>query len=270
MADPRWTPTDDTPKVFARLSGDHNPVHLDPEHARAAGFDTVIVHGMNVLGAAARAAHTFAPDGTMLRVLDVRFAKPVLPGQTVSHAGAPKERPEGVKIALTATLDDAESTRIMNPASFTFGRAEGGWDLPRNVVLDPDEKDVHGDAYTFTDADLDAYRGVTAPDRVADGEGVPPMAVFLGMTGALEKAFKGVEPEKPGTWVHLRQTGVFYAPVAAGVAYRCRIQGGRTIVRNAKMGAHVTIPFVVEAVDDDALAATGSCVLLYAFDKEEA
>ncbi len=270
MADPRWTPTDDTPRVFARLSGDYNPVHMDPEHARAAGFDTVIVHGMNVVGAAARAAHVFAPEGTMLRVLDVRFANPVLPGQTVSHAGATKERPEGTKVSLTATLDDADSTRIMNPASFTFGSPAGGWPLPRNVVLDPEDEDVHGDPYTFSADELSEYGAITAPDVTAVDEGVPPMAVFLGMTGALEKAFRGVEPDKPGTWVHLRQTGVFYAPVQEGVAYCCRIQGGRTVVRNAKMGAHVTIPFVVEAVDDGALAATGTCVLLYAFDKEEA
>jgi hypothetical protein len=270
MADPRWTPTDDTPRVFARLSGDHNPVHLDPEHARAAGFPTVIVHGMNVLGAAARAAHVFAPEGTMLRELDVRFANPVLPGQSVSHAGAIKEKPGSIKVALTATLDDEAATRIMNPAAFTFGPPEGDWPLPRGVVLDPDEQDVPGDDYALDDADLSDYDAITAPDRTAAGEGIPPMAVFLGMTGALEKAFRGVEPEKPGTWVHLRQTGVFYAPVRKAVAYRCRIQGGRTVVRNADMGAHVTIPFVVEAVDDGALAATGSCVLLYAFDKEEA
>lgn len=270
MADPRWTPNDETPKVFARLSGDYNPVHMDPEHARAAGFDREIVHGMNVVGAAARAAHTFAPQGTMLRELDVRFAKPVLPNQTVSHAGAVKERPQGLKVTLTATLDDAESTRIMNPASFTFGSPEGDWPLPRKVVLDPEDKDVHGDPYRFTAQDLDDYRGITSPDATAAGEGVPPMAVLLGMTGALEKAFKGVEPERPGTWVHLRQTGVFYRPVEQDVDYVCRIQGGRTVLRTAKMGAHVTIPFVVELADGGALAATGACVLLYAFEEEEA
>ena len=252
MADPRWTPTDQTPQVFARLSGDHNPVHLDPDHARAAGFDDVIVHGMNVLGAAARAAHVFAPAGSMLRALDVRFAKPVLPGQTVSHAGSVKERPEGIKVSLTATLDDEEHTRIMSPASFTFGPREGGWPQPRNVVLDADDEDVPGDDYSFAAEDLEQYCSITAPDATAPGEGVPPMAVLLGMTGALEKAFRGVEPEKPGTWVHLRQTGVFYTPVRAGLVYRCRIQAGRAVVRNAAMGAHVTIPFVVEAVSETA------------------
>ena len=269
MPDPTWTPNDATPPVFARLSGDHNPVHLDPDFAREAGFETVIVHGMNVLGAAARAAQTFAPGGTMLRSLDVRFARPVLPGQSVSHAGALKELARGVKVSLTATLDDADATRIMSPATFVFGPVEGGWDLPRGVELDPDDQDVPGDEYSYDDAAIAEYRGITQPAPAAADEPVPPMVALLGMTGALEKAFRGVEPEKPGTWVHLRQTGVFYRPVEPGLAMRCRIQGGKTVVRNAKMGAHVSIPFVVEAVGDGELVATGSCVLLYAF-KEEA
>ncbi|MEE2827804.1 MAG: MaoC/PaaZ C-terminal domain-containing protein, partial [Myxococcota bacterium] len=62
-----WTPGKRTPAVFAELSGDFNPVHLDDEHARAAGFDGVIVHGMCVLGASARAAHFLAPEGSVLQ-----------------------------------------------------------------------------------------------------------------------------------------------------------------------------------------------------------
>ncbi len=90
MTLPTWTPTADNPSVFARLSGDYNPVHLDEEHARGAGFATVIIHGMNVLGAAARAAHAAAPAASALRTIDIRFANPVLPGETLSFDAAGK------------------------------------------------------------------------------------------------------------------------------------------------------------------------------------
>ena len=32
--------------LYAAASGDHNPLHLDAETARAAGFDSPVVHGM--------------------------------------------------------------------------------------------------------------------------------------------------------------------------------------------------------------------------------
>ncbi len=262
-----WTPGREHPTVFARLSGDYNPVHLDEEHARGAGFDTVIIHGMNVVGASARAAHLWAPAGSMLRELDVRFANPVLPDQTVGFDAALKERDDRLKVSLRATLEDG--TRIMNPASFTFGPVDGEQPLGRRVNPEPDEQDVIGDVYRFEPEQLSEYGSITQPTEEIADEGVPPMACLLGMTGALEKAFRGVEPEKPGTWVHLRQQGIFYEPIAAGVDYVCRIQGGQTIVRDGKIGAHVTIPFLVETPEPRRIVSSGACVLLYAFEQEE-
>jgi hypothetical protein len=260
-----WTPDRETPKVFARLSGDFNPVHMDEEHARAAGFDTVIVHGMCVLGAAARAACLFAPHGSVLRELDVRFANPVLPGQRIDFDGQTKERGGNLKVGLDARLDG--ETRIMSPASFTFGAAEQDWEVPRRVVLDTSEQDVVGDVYRFAGAGIDDYLRITAPNELPEGEGIPPMAGLLGMTGALEKAFRGVEPEHPGTWVHLRQQGVFYRPIELDTDYVCRIQNGLTVVRNSKIGVHVTIPFLVETPVERGLVNSGACVLLYAYER---
>lgn len=38
--------------AYAEASGDHNPIHQDPEVARAVGLPDVIAHGMWTLGAA--------------------------------------------------------------------------------------------------------------------------------------------------------------------------------------------------------------------------
>ena len=262
-----WTPDRDTPKVFARLSGDYNPVHMDEEHARAAGFDTVIVHGMCVLGAAARASAALAPPDSLLRELDVRFANPVLPGQRVDFDGERKERAGGLKVALDARLEGG--TRIMNPAGFTFGPVAQEWPVPKKVVLETSVDDVVGDVYRFSAAGIDDYLRITAPTEPMPAEGVPPMVGLLGMTGALEKAFRGVEPERGGTWVHLRQQGVFYRPIELDCDYVCRIQNGLTVVRSSKIGVHVTIPFLVETPVERLLVSSGACVLLYSFDREE-
>lgn len=68
-----------------RLSGDLNPLHIDPEAAQRAGFDRPILHGLCSYGIAARALSTMLLDGECERLarLDVRFSAPVLPGDTL-------------------------------------------------------------------------------------------------------------------------------------------------------------------------------------------
>lgn len=69
--------------LIYRLAGDYNPLHVDPEVARAAGFDRPILHGLAAYGmvgrALIRALCGDAPD--RLRRLDVRFTSPVYPGE---------------------------------------------------------------------------------------------------------------------------------------------------------------------------------------------
>ncbi len=264
MAQPSWTPDEQTPVVFADLSGDRNPVHLDPQHAQAAGFDTVIVHGMCTLGASARAAQLAVPEGATLRKLDVRFANPVLPGEDVGFGWTVKDKGDELKVGLTTTLPGER--KVMSPANFVFVDAAVESSPPADDVVAPDEADVAGEPFSFTAEQLADYDRITAATERPAGEGVPRMVSLLGMTGALEQAFKKVQPpERAGTWVHLRQGAEFFADVVPGEEYRCRIQTARNKVRESKQGVMITIPFVVERAGDGALVATGSCGLLYAF-----
>ena len=68
------------------LSGDGNPLHVDPDVAKAAGFDRPILHGLCTLGFAVRAvlgAFGVLEDPQALRAVHVRFASPVFPGETL-------------------------------------------------------------------------------------------------------------------------------------------------------------------------------------------
>jgi acyl dehydratase len=58
--------------LFAAASGDHNPLHLDAEAARAAGFDRPVVHGMLTMAYAARLFSRVFGAGSV-RALETRF-----------------------------------------------------------------------------------------------------------------------------------------------------------------------------------------------------
>ena len=73
--------------LIYRLAGDYNPLHIDPEVARSAGFDRPILHGLCAYGMAGRALikALCGDDPAKLRQLDVRFTSPVFPGEPL-HA----------------------------------------------------------------------------------------------------------------------------------------------------------------------------------------
>lgn len=78
-------PTARNQAMLYRLSGDRNPLHIDPATAAKAGFDRPILHGLSTFGLTARAlAHLCCGgDPTRLSSLAARFTAPVLPGDTI-------------------------------------------------------------------------------------------------------------------------------------------------------------------------------------------
>ena len=68
-----------------RLSGDRNPLHIDPDIAQSAGFDRPILHGLSTMGLIGRAVIHACCGGIAknLHEIGVRFTAPVYPGDTI-------------------------------------------------------------------------------------------------------------------------------------------------------------------------------------------
>jgi acyl dehydratase len=72
--------------LFAAASGDHNALHLDPDVARAAGFEKPLVHGMLTMAFAGRLITQHFGAGCVRR-LQTRFTGVVMVGEALELAG---------------------------------------------------------------------------------------------------------------------------------------------------------------------------------------
>ncbi len=78
-------PTHRAQAAVYRLSGDRNPLHIDPAVAASAGFDRPLMHGLGTMGIVGRALVHAACGGvaSALCEMNVRFTAPVFPGDSI-------------------------------------------------------------------------------------------------------------------------------------------------------------------------------------------
>jgi acyl dehydratase len=89
-----------------RLSGDKNPLHIDPDFAKKAGFDRPILHGLCSFGFAGRAVlHSLCgSDPQRLKSFGARFMNVVYPGDSLITEGWEAEE-KGSYIIRTTNQD---------------------------------------------------------------------------------------------------------------------------------------------------------------------
>jgi acyl dehydratase len=90
------TPDKYVPHRYAGASGDFNPIHIDPEFAKAVGLPSNILHGLYSMAQVARAAAQGAGgDPRSLRRLSVQFRGMGLPEKEMVVTGTVKEARDG-------------------------------------------------------------------------------------------------------------------------------------------------------------------------------
>jgi len=100
--------------LLYRLSGDKNPLHVDPNMAALGGFDRPILHGLCSFGIVCKAAVDHALEGDVTKVgrYQARFSGVVFPGETIVTS---KWR-EGDKLLLSAAAKERGAPVITNAA----------------------------------------------------------------------------------------------------------------------------------------------------------
>ena len=102
----RVTPDKYLPHRYAGASGDFNPIHIDPEFAKAVGLPGNILHGLYSMAQVARAHTEAAGDPRSLRRLSVQFR----------GMGVPEQ-----EIVVTATVKAADDGRVVTETKAAQG-----------------------------------------------------------------------------------------------------------------------------------------------------
>lgn len=81
------TVTQEQVDAYADASGDHNPIHVDPDFARSVGLPGTIAHGLLDMAILTEAVARWAGGYEQVSSVTCRFSKPLLPGQTITCTG---------------------------------------------------------------------------------------------------------------------------------------------------------------------------------------
>jgi acyl dehydratase len=108
------TPDKYLPHRYAGASGDFNPIHIDPEFAKAVGLPNNILHGLYSMGLVARANAALAGgDPRALRRLSVQFRGMGAPEQEIVVSGTVKSV-DGERVVVDTVARQGETEIIKN------------------------------------------------------------------------------------------------------------------------------------------------------------
>ncbi len=237
---------------FAALSGDDNPIHVDPEFASRTRFGRTVCHGMLLYSTICRALTDALGPGFAQREQELMFVTPTYTGEEVAvRLEVTALQPENglADISTIITRPDGSvacqgRTLVHLPPQPPSLRGKGESSSPPLAGEGSGERSLAGErslkwlalgqaagiTRTFSEADLQEYRdlsGDTNPafsDAVyAQAHGWPAPQVPGGLLGGLFSFLLGTRLPGRGTnW--LKQRLAFPAPCYAGHEVTARVE----------------------------------------------
>jgi acyl dehydratase len=111
IAELKVTPDKYLPHRYAGASGDFNPIHIDPEFAKAVGLPNTILHGLYMMGLTSRAAIDAAGgEPKALKRLSVQFRGMGAPETEIVVSGTVKSVDGGTAVIDTVAAQGENQT----------------------------------------------------------------------------------------------------------------------------------------------------------------
>ena len=118
--------TDEDIRLFAVISGDVNPVHLDEDYAKSTPFQGRIAHGM-ITGAfvSAALALELPGPGTIYLSQQLSFRKPVMVGDTLTVTLEVKDKRDDKRfVTIDCTVENQDGAVVALGEALVLAPAE--------------------------------------------------------------------------------------------------------------------------------------------------
>lgn len=126
--------SEDDIKLFAATSGDVNPAHLDAAYAATDIFGHVVIHGMWTAALLSTLLGTQLPGpGTIYLGQDLRFRRPVAPGDTVTATVTVREKGPDKRVVLDTLCVNQHGKEVLSGQATVIAPTEK-LSLPRIPV----------------------------------------------------------------------------------------------------------------------------------------
>jgi len=185
-------------ELFAVMSGDVNPAHVDEEYARSDMFHKVIAHGMWSGALISTVLGTQLPGpGTIYLGQSLRFLKPVGLGDTVTVTlTVARLDPEKRRVAFDCAVVNQDGQQVVSGTADVIAPSEKV-ERPRVALPEVHLRERGGRYRALLDATKDAPRVRTAVVHPVDA---------VSLLGAVEAARAGlIEPVLVGPEAKIRQ-----------------------------------------------------------------
>ncbi len=109
------TVTEDMISSFKAITGDNNPLHNDEDFAKAKGQPGRVAYGMLTASFLSTLAGVYLPgERSLIQQVEIKFAKPVYIGDTLTVTGQVAEKNDTVqRIELKVTITNQDAAKVL-------------------------------------------------------------------------------------------------------------------------------------------------------------
>ncbi len=109
------TVTEDMLGSFKAITGDNNPLHNDEDFAKAKGQPGRVAYGMLTASFLSTLAGVYLPgERSLIQQVEIKFAKPVYIGDTLTVTGQVAEKNDTVqRIELKVTIINQDGAKVL-------------------------------------------------------------------------------------------------------------------------------------------------------------